>query len=179
MMLNDGTLIPGSISTALDGDGVTRRYYFTRSTAGSQIATSRPMTWLSTEAEARRGDITVIWIGQNGPGNERAIQDARAIIEHLNTAEKRWLVISRPTSTDAEDARWHEEFGRRFIAIRKYMVQYGLSDAGITPTAQDTTDMANGIVPTSLRYDGVHWLGPGYTILGQQVRNRLKEMGWI
>ena len=179
MMLNDGTLVPGTISRTTDVDAVTDLYWFARSTAGTQLTANRPMTWLSTDAEARRGDITCIWIGQNGPGNERAIQDAWAIINHLNAAEKRWLVISRPTSTDAEDARWHEEFGRRHIAIRKYMVQYGLADAGLTPTTQDNTDMANGVVPTQLRIDSVHWTAAGYTILGQQVRNRLKEMGWI
>ncbi|MCF6764128.1 hypothetical protein, partial [Pseudomonas fragi] len=71
------------------------------------------------------------------------------------------------------------EFGRRFIPIRQYLVKYGLADAGITPTAQDNADMASGTVPTSLRFDGVHWLAPGYTILANIVFQRLKELEWI
>lgn len=154
-------------------------YTFTRTTAGSAVTTNRPEPFRTDYSEARRGDIAIIWIGQNGPSEERARNDARAIINHLSPVIKRWLVISKPTSTDADDALWHNEFGRRFIAIRKYMVEFGLADAGITPTTQDTTDIGNGVVPSSLRFDSTHWNAAGYTILGQQVYRRLSELGWI
>lgn len=165
--------VPGTISQS-GGN-----YTFTRTASGSAVAVTRPVAWRTDFSEARRGDIAIIWIGQNGPSNTRAIEDARAIIDHLEALNKRFLVISKPTSSAADDAAWFAEFGRRFLAIRAYMVEYGLQDAGITPTAQDTTDISNGVVPTSLRTDSVHWTAAGYTILGNQVFKRLNELNWI
>ena len=170
-----GTLagVPGTLSLA------SGTYTFTRSSTGDPVTCNRPAPWLTSGAEARRGDIAIIWIGQNGPSVARAIDDARAIITHLTALDKRYLVIPRPTSTDADDALYFAAFGRRALLIRKYLVEYGLEDAGITPTTQDTADMAAGTVPTSLRVDGVHWTAAGYTILGQQAHKRLVELGWI
>ncbi|UOH76205.1 SGNH/GDSL hydrolase family protein [Acinetobacter schindleri] len=154
-------------------------YTFTRSTAGSQITANRPMEFHLDIARQNADAIHVIWIGQNGPSVDRAISDAKAMIERIESPNKKFIVISKPTSTDADDAKYFEHFGNRFIAARKYLVQYGLEDAGIAPTAQDLTDIQNGIVPTSLRSDAVHWLAPGYQILAKLLFNRMKNLGWI
>lgn len=162
--------------------GETYNYWFQRATAGTPVVANRPTPLYLDIGEQRRSDIAIIWIGQNGPNNERAIQDAYAIIRHMSSVDKRYLVISKPgggTAQNADDARWFEEFGRRFIPIRQYMVEFGLQDAGIEPTAQDLTDIANGTVPTSLRTDSVHWKAAGYQILGRIVFERLNELGWI
>lgn len=154
-------------------------YTFTRSTAGSQITANRPMEFHLDIARQNADAIHVIWIGQNGPSVDRAISDAKAMIERIESPIKKYIVISKPTSTDADDAKYFEHFGNRFIAARKYLVQYGLEDAGITPTEQDLTDISNGIVPTSLRSDSVHWLAQGYQILAKLIFNRMKNLGWI
>lgn len=154
-------------------------YYFTRSVAGSVVTCDRPAAFRYDFGEARRGDIHVIWIGQNGPSHARAKSDVKAIIDEMKALNKRYIVISRPTSSDSEDAEWHDLYGRRFISIRKYLTTYGLADAGITPTSQDTIDMSNGSVPQSLRIDGVHFNAAGYYILGNLVYNRLVELGDI
>ena len=172
--------VPGTFSRTESGGVLT--YYFTRATAGSEVVANRPMAmYLDVGIEAR-GDIYLIWIGQNGPDTTRAIQDAKALIQQMTALDKRFLVISKPGGTsaqDAEDAQWFAEFGRRFIPIRQYMVKYGLADAGITPTAQDIIDMANGTVPSSLRVDPTHWNASGYTILGHVVFQRLIELEWL
>ena len=165
--------VPGTITQS---GGV---YTFTRTTAGTAVTANRPLPFRTDFSEARRGDIALIWIGQNGPSNTRAIEDARAIVEHLTALNKRYLVISRPTSTDADDAAWFSAFGRRFVAIRAYMVEFGLQDAGITPTSQDLADIAAGRIPSSLRVDAVHWTAAGYTVMGNVIFNRLNELGWI
>ena len=154
-------------------------YTFTRTTAGPEITLNRPTAFYLDVATPRLGDVHVIWIGQNGSTNTRAISDAKAMIQRMQALDKRFLVISKPTSTDADDAAWFSEFGSRFVAARKYLIQYGLQDANITPTAQDVTDISNGVVPTSLRKDSVHWTPTGYSILANVIFKRLKEMGWI
>lgn len=157
-------------------------YFFTRAVAGAEVIANRPLPLYLDIGDQARDGINIIWIGQNGPNDVRAIQDAKAIIQRMTALDKRFLVISKPggsSTSDVDDAMWFAEFGRRFIPIRQYMVKYGLADAGITPTAQDITDMANGTVPTSLRSDSVHWLGVGYTILANIIFQRLYEMEWI
>ncbi|WP_282364359.1 hypothetical protein [Pseudomonas sp. PS01297] len=172
--------VPGTFSRTVADTVYT--YYFTRATAGAEIVANRPLPLYLDIGDQARGDINIIWIGQNGPNDVRAIQDAKAIIQRMTALDKRYLVISKPggsSTSDVDDAMWFAEFGRRFIPIRQYMVKYGLADAGIEPTAQDLTDMANGTVPTSLRSDSVHWLAAGYTILAKIIFQRLKELEWI
>lgn len=164
-------------------------YTFTRAAAGSSVSVTRPSPFYLDYAKEHWGDIHIIWIGQNnGTDQDRAIADAKAIINKMNALDKRYIVISKPVSStepttkaerDALDAKFFAEFGRRFIPIRQYLIEYGLQDAGITATAQDNIDIANGTVPSSLRSDGVHFKEATYKIVAQQVFNRLTEFGWI
>lgn len=155
-------------------------FTFTRTASGDAVTVTQPLPWLTPDAEARRGDIAVIWASQNnGSAQERAIADTQAIINHLSSLDKRYIVLNRPTSDDAEDEMWYLAFGRRFIAIRRYMFESGLVDAGITPTTQDNLDIAAEIVPDSLRSDSIHFNTTGQALVAQQVNARLLEFGWI
>ncbi len=157
-------------------------YTFTRSVAGNEVVVNRPEPFITDYAKARQGDIKIIWIGQNGPSEARAIQDAKAIIQSMRTLDKRYIVISKPSASPADDALWFAEFGNRFIAAKKYLVEFGLADAGITPTEQDLTDMANYVIPLLLcnsSTDRLHWSAAGYAVLGKLVFKKLKQLGWI
>ncbi|MCI1017852.1 hypothetical protein HWD99_04360 [Microbacterium sp. C5A9] len=68
--------------------------------------------------------------------------------------------------------------GRRFINIRKWLIDYGLATAGITPTAGDLADIANDLVPPSLRVDRVHPTAQAYRLAALVVAARLRELGW-
>ena len=164
-------------------------YTFTRAESGVAVSVARPAPFYLDYAKQHYGDIHIIWVGQNnGTDQDRAIADTKAIIQKMETLDKRYLVISKPISStetltkverDALDAKFFDEFGRRFIPIRQYLIEYGLQDAGITPTAQDNIDIANGQVPQSLRVDTVHFTTPAYISTAQQIFNRLNELGWI
>ena len=154
-------------------------YLFTRNVAGSEVVANRPSPFYLDFAKAHLGDIHIIWIGQNGPSTDRAISDAKAMIEHMNTLSKRYLVISKPTASTTDDAAFFGAFGERFVPIKRYLIEFGLQDAGITPTDQDLADIAANNIPSSLRSDAVHWNAAGYAILGQQVFKKLNQLGWI
>ena len=156
-------------------------FLFTRTTDGDAITSDRPMSYRSDFVNANlnnENSIWIIWAGQNG-GN--AISDVRSMIEHHRKVNNRFIVIPKITSTDSIDSDFFEEFGDRCIFIRKYLINYGLDDAGITPTAQDIIDIDNGIVPLSLRAvdESVHLNDTSYTILGKMVYRKLKDFGWI
>lgn len=154
-------------------------YLFTRNIAGSEVVANRPSPFYLDFAKAHLGDIHIIWIGQNGPSTDRAISDAKAMIEHMNTLSKRYLVISKPTASTTDDAAFFAAFGERFVPIKRYLIEFGLQDANINPTDQDLADIAANNIPSSLRSDAVHWNAAGYAILGQQIFKKLNQLGWI
>lgn len=184
----------------------TYSYWFERLSSGSAVTSNRPESIYLDIGEQYRDHITIIWIGQNLPNwvdgnsnstrnNERAINDAKAIINHLTSLDKRYLVISKPSGgneVDVEDSRWFEEFGQYFIPIRQYLTTpiyagdgttviscYGIEDAGFTATPSDITDIIQGRIPPSLRNDGVHWKAQVYEVLAKVIYKKLKELKWV
>jgi lysophospholipase L1-like esterase len=177
---------PGSTHNATD------YYTFTRDTAGAAVTVNRPTPFYCDAGLARRNDIPVFWIGRNNISNIARIQaDLAAAIEWLAPADKRFLILSEHNNTSevSGSTNWtnvttlnrnlRNLYGRRFIDSRKYLIQYGLADAGLTATTQDNTDIANDCVPTQLTADGLHLTGAGYTILANLVNQRATELGWI
>jgi lysophospholipase L1-like esterase len=69
-------------------------------------------------------------------------------------------------------------FGDCFLDVRKYLVNYGLVDAGITPTSQDLTDIAADVIPSSLRSDSTHFTAAGYTLVANFVSRAIRAKGW-
>jgi lysophospholipase L1-like esterase len=183
-------------------------YFFDRATTGTSKSVTRPATIYTKIGNDSAEDICIIWIGQNlvkwvdSSNNtseknlQRTIQDAKAIIRSLKTLDKRYLVISKPSGDNAannkEDDIFYSEFGDRFIPIRQYITTpiyagdgttiincYGLQDAGISPTAGDLTEIANGSIPQSFRNDSVHWKAAGYEVLAKVIYRKLNELGWV
>jgi hypothetical protein len=166
-------------------------YLFTRTTAGTATPVTRPEPLLLDNAQARRNDIQILWYGRNNhTATARVLSDIEASVQYLTPAAPRFLVLAvcnglnegtgtaTHTSITGLNAQLLAKYGRRFVDIRSYLIKYGLADAGITPTSQDTTDMAADTIPASLRVDSVHFTAAGYTVVGNLVAKRLKEMGW-
>jgi hypothetical protein len=141
---------------------------------------NRPCDFHKNSFDALANDIYILWLGQNNGGDDdRAISDARAIINSSPCAITKFIIMPRPTSTDDIDLKFFSEFGNNIIPIRKYMIEYGLDDAGLTPTEQDLIDINAGVVPTSLRADSVHFNSYGHKIIAEQVFKKLKELKFI
>lgn len=69
-------------------------------------------------------------------------------------------------------------YGSHFIDIRVLMISRGLAINGITPTTQDSTDIANDVVPTSLRADAIHYNNAGHIAYETFVRERIVALGY-
>lgn len=130
------------------------------------------------------GRITVILAGTNDIGAGDTIDDIIPVIKSMVTRINNkyvimGLTIGNDSSMNAADAKMLETFGNHYFPSRRMLVDFGLSMAGITPTAQDTTDMAAGAVPTSLRYDGTHLNAAGYTVLGTMLASKIRGLGYV
>lgn len=70
------------------------------------------------------------------------------------------------------------KYGNHFFYTRQQMCKYGLTIAGITPTAQDLIDIAHNVIPTSLLYDHLHFNEHGYKALARLVSDKIIALGY-
>ena len=163
------------------------KYYFSRSENGESVIVSRPTPLITYAMKSMRDNINIIWIGTNGGFTTSAelIECIEAMIDYMSPINKKYIVIGihRLVSTVTETFETIEKnmamhFGRRYINQRKYMIEYGLSDAGITPTVEDTTAISEDKIPPSLLYDTVHYNDKSYNIIANLVVERGKELGY-
>lgn len=161
-------------------------WYFTRSVAGSELIINRPTAMITNAAKTYRGGIGALWIGGNGGFNGDAnilINQIDSMLAIANFREYIVLAIQQASGNGTTyapvDTALLNKYGRRFLNEREYMINYGLADAGITPTAQDNIDIADGKIPTSLRVDEIHLNAAGNLIVAQQIHERLIELGVI
>lgn len=187
-----GTLagVPGTMSTDSSGN-----WTFTRTTAGSITACPAGTAFIPDDVAIYIGDTVIIWAGRNNDLSTRAARiaardDILAMVKTLSPTIKRYLVLSvlnglnegtgsaAHTNILAMNAELALTFGDRYLDVRRYLIDHGLEDAGITPTSQDNTDVANDTVPASLRSDSIHLVAASYTLVGNLAARQIIARGW-
>lgn len=142
----------------------------------------------------------IIWVGQNGGfdtdstyrygGDVTDPTDRARLIEMIKTyiavsGCEYYMVLSAPRKTNDDlEADFAKAFGNRYFNVRMYMVNHGIDDAialgylsaSSYPTQQDITDMNNGVVPTSLRADRIHFTENGFYTMAYALSIKLKEV---
>lgn len=69
-------------------------------------------------------------------------------------------------------------FPENFIDIQTELMEHGLEMAEITPTAEDTEYMAEGLLPPSLMSDETHQNPTCRRVIADIIYNHMSEMGW-
>lgn len=195
LVLDDGTLVPGTFGRS-GAD-----FSFTRTTPGSAIAIARPVLMRYDVSDQCRSRTAVFWAGRNGAWATSGLEvrerldRMEGMIRHLRALDRRFVVLSEhiqsatvdyPTSDNTATANAIAEYNRqaylrwgdRFIDTQAYLIEFGLADRGISPTADDTADIAIGRVPRSLRSDALHLNANGSSVVAALIRRRLTEKGW-
>jgi len=152
-----------------------------------------PMVFDNGEAQ---DDITILWLGRNDQTEMEQIKaNIAACVARLESVGKRYLILSvmngdyDPVEYGPSGSRYLTTIGLNndledlypgnFIDIRRRLISEGLSRAGITPTAQDLTDIGNDIPPDSLRVDNVHLSAAGYQVVAEILDEEIRARGWI
>ncbi len=180
--------IEGVLSVTYDSGYVNKKYYFTRQDAGESVEIERP-TPLITNVSTIKKQTLVIWVGTNDSLNQTDASDVfNKISVNIDTIldkndTNNYIILgltSKAYMADYADVNrlMAAKYGYHFLDIAAYILEYGLEDAGITPTAQDEIDIANGEMPTSLRADGVHFNINGYNVIGDLLYTRGIELGY-
>lgn len=186
----DGQAIRGTLHRAPNG-----AYDFTRTLPGAAVtvpADSR-LRPLIAPLDQR---IALVRVGQNdigtGIANAQALvlANSAAIVRRLVSQQRRFLVVGlhmgggetagsgSRVAKEAVNAEWKRLYGDRFVDINWFLINRGLAAAGVTPTAQDNTDISNGIVPSSLRSDQIHFSQAGGTANSIGLSEALERNGY-
>ena len=163
------------------------KYYFVRTKAGENTEVKEG-TIVETFAsqDKKTSDIVVLFAGTNLPPDKHTVGELidmeKKMLEYLGT--DKYIVVgltSKKLIPDIEpiNEALAEAFGEHFLDIRKYLLENGLKDAGIEPTKKDKKNIKKGEIPSSIRVDEVHGNEAFYRIIGEQVYNKLEEMGYI
>ena len=160
-------------------------YYFARTTAGSAVTVNRPTAIITDSMKNDRADILVLWTGENGQFDDsydNLIAYEKLIVDY--SKNRNYLIIGRSNAsyTGEWGTAYHRGMmlahGRKYINIVEYLSKYGLSDLGITPTADDEAAISNGYVPPSLKTDSTHYTTATYGIIARLVYERGVELGY-
>ena len=184
----EGGINPCSIS-GIEGElqKLNGSYYFKRSKKGERIAVEEN-TQFKTHGitDAKMGDVLVIFAGTNDLPDSTTVRNIIGLERKMLEAAKcdKYIIVGLTYAggipeIDAVNEAMNKEFGDHFVDIRKYMLNYGLKDAGITPSDQDIADIKKGEIPSSLRSDYVHGNKHYHRLLGEQIYRRMVYLGYI
>lgn len=184
----DGGVNPCSIS-GIEGElqKLNGSYYFIRSKKGERVAIE-DNTQFKTHGitDSKEGDILVIFAGTNDLPDSNTVRNIISLERKMLEAAKcdKYIIVGLTYAggipeIDAVNEAMDKEFGDHFVDIRKYMLNYGLADAGITPSDQDKADIRKGEIPSALRSDYVHGNKHYHRLLGEQIYRRMVYLGYI
>ena len=127
-----------------------------------------------------KSKITVIFVGQNGPGLAERLNIIDSMISKIND---KYIIMGlssgSSTSRADEEAQMLSKYGVHYFNTRHMLSKYGMNIMNLTPTNSDTIAMNNGEVPSSLRSDSVHLNANGYTALGKMIAQKIRACGYV
>lgn len=169
-------------------------YQFTRLEEGAETPVAKGTEIVTACTEEYRDYVHIVWLGTYGEftNPETLVAETEALLSRQTENSDRYLVIGPCTykgswdplqtySMDAIDSAMLQAFGNRYINLRKYLIEDGLRDAGITATKNDTTNISQGKVPDSFRSNagGADLNGVAYELLGKLVYERMELLGYF
>ena len=124
--------------------------------------------------------ITVIFVGQNGPGLAQRLSIIDSMISKIND---KYIIMGLSSGSSAsradEEAQLLSKYGVHYFNTRYMLSKYGMDIMKLTPTSSDTIEMNNGEVPSSLRADSIHLNANGYTALGKMLAQKIRACGYV
>lgn len=187
--------VEGTLTRTANAQGWSQySYQFTRLEEGAETPVAKGTEIVSACTEEYRDYIHIVWLGTYGEftNPETLVAETEALLSRQTENSDRYLVIGPCTykgswdplqtySMDAIDSAMLQAFGNRYINLRKYLIEDGLRDAGITATKNDTTNISQGKVPDSFRSNagGADLNGVAYELLGKLVYERMELLGYF
>ena len=140
--------------------------YFKRTISGQEkhISNNTQITTNSMIKYSKNAEVNIIWSGQNDSGVDFDIQQIiniqKKMIEY--SGNNNYIIIGLLYAGDEVNNAMAEAYGEHFLDVRNAL----------------STDNSN-TVSEDYKSDSIHLNEEGYTIVGQQVYNKLISLGYI
>jgi len=166
--------VPGKLTKAANDT-----WTFTRDAAGVAVDVLPGGEPFVPHTASDWADFHVIWVGHNAPTYEDVLRDVGAMVERCRLQGIGYLVLSpltrtsQPAGSDGYtlmsriNAALAATYGAAFLDVRRYLIDHGLTVAGITPTPGDVTAISEDRIPVSLMHDDVHLNNAGLTVVAR------------
>lgn len=184
--------VEGTLTRLSQGGAVT--YQFTRLEEGAETPVAKGTEIVVSAKDEYQDYIHIIWIGSYGDfiSAGKLVSDVETLLQRQTANTDRYLVIGPCTvrglwangskaTMDAIDSAMLQAFGNHYINLRKYLIEDGLRDAGITATKADTLNIDTGTVPDSFRSTagGADLNAVAYKLAGKLVYERMERLGYF
>jgi lysophospholipase L1-like esterase len=187
-----GTLagVPGTLTHVQAGDTWT----FTRTSSGTATPCPAGTKFHATLGDTARNNIATIWVGRNNflDSNDPydVVKDTDLMVRHLTSRSQRYLVIGLTNSTAEPtgstnhktivkiNALLEKRHGDKFVDIREHLVQHGMDEAGLLPTAASEASRTADTIPAALMTDAVHMNNTGYAVVAKKIARVMAGLGW-
>ncbi len=173
-------------------------FYDTETTGSVKIKkNSQVVTQAAHDIADTSSDVLVIQMGSNGGWDDydMLISQYKAMI--ANSGTQCYIIIGDTDNPDESidgdyyssssdvglnDTYWEaalrEAFGEHFINMRTYMLENAMDIAGLEPTEEDAYNLANSMMPESIKSDYTHMNAYGYYVIGAGVYEKGSELGY-
>lgn len=183
-----GTLIPGTVAGA-------DPWTFSRASSGEPVSIATEQPFLPTQGYAHRADFTLFNEGKNDINSGQPMEQTYAwhslAFDWMSPFVKRIVVINHfghsgnpdPSHT-AKIKQLNAYIARRYPTQYFDLLAYLSSqqvwvDTGITPTAADRKDQADGCLPASLSRDGMaHMNAATRAAAANKLRSFIASLNW-
>ena len=185
----EGTLSIDSEAYNYNG---TFSYFFTRTAPGSEVTVPVESVITTAATDMYKNYLHVVFIGSYGEYDnaDDLVQQVKTLLSRQSQNDDRFIVIgpysvdgwtSSTYQLDAIDTAMLQAFGNRYINVRKYLVEDGLSDAGLSPSSEDKLNISAGMIPKSFlsTSNGIELNGKAYALIGRLVYNRMESLGYF
>lgn len=130
----------------------------------------------------------IFWMGRNNNTRpHETLEHLRTAVEHIKTINGRFLIVSVTNGANEYyglsaaayyyptillNSVLRQTYPNEFVDVRSALLRAASS------SAQDQTDRANDIPPSSLRSDAVHFNDAGQQIIADLIAAELAKRGW-
>ena len=180
-----------SLDSAARALGV-NKYLFTRTEEGEETRVEAGEAIETAGANMYRDYIHIVCIGTFGSFDtaDELVDQVKALLARQTENTDRYIVLgiigqdgteySAPWM-DIIDSVMMQAFGNRYINIRKYLIEDGLSDAGLKATDMDTYNISIQKVPASFisNTSEVELNARAYKLIGKLIYDRMDSLGYF
>lgn len=169
-------------------------YQFARSEAGAEVSIPAGTEIIPAAVGMYTDYIHIVWLGtyDGYRAPVQLVNDVQQLLNRQTANTDRYLVIGPCTisgkwmgngsgTLDNIDSAMLQAFGSHYVNVRKYLIEDGLRDAGISATKDDTVSLNMGLVPTTFRSNaaGADLNGVAYQLIGKLVYERMDHLGYF